>query len=337
MQCCVAELWLCVVVVVVVVVVVIVLVYSCFRLSGVGSTYLSQSKSVKHCLDFSFVFSAPLPAWRNLFSASGSFCGGRYQPGFTGIFCAVEGTSQSVTICKKWKNPSSALRRKGPQYRPFSYTNFPSSSLHCCPSREVGRWHDLEGEEEHGWARKKERPTAIITLLVSLSCLSSLQLQTTMMLFYDQSRQAESHWVEVTAGDILLGFTIPPAWLRDSKGKEAGSEEGCRSSMRKESVIFFWPENSLRFQTGVPSTFFKTCPSMSVELAKDLNAAKGFAALRAAKLINKNMGRAGFFSTDNMKKLLAGCSSWAEAVVAVAGTNWWDTAFLRPWLARQAS
>jgi hypothetical protein len=68
-------------------------------------------------------------------------------------------------------------------------------------------------------------------------------------------------------------------------------------------------ENSLRFQTGVPSTFFRRCPSMSVELAKDLNAAKGFAALRAAKLINKNMGIAGFFSTDNTKKLIASCSS----------------------------
>jgi hypothetical protein len=50
---------------------------------------------------------------------------------------------------------------------------------------------------------------------------------------------------------------------------------------------------------------------MSVELAKDPNAAKGFAALRAAKLINKNMGIAGFFSTDNTKKLLASRSSWA--------------------------
>jgi hypothetical protein len=38
------------------------------------------SLCVKHCLDFSFVFSAPLPAWRNLFSASWIFCGGRYQP-----------------------------------------------------------------------------------------------------------------------------------------------------------------------------------------------------------------------------------------------------------------
>jgi hypothetical protein len=36
---------------------------------------------------FSFVFSAPLPAWRkNLFSASGIFYGGRYQPSCTGIF-----------------------------------------------------------------------------------------------------------------------------------------------------------------------------------------------------------------------------------------------------------
>jgi hypothetical protein len=66
---------------------------------------------VKHCLDFSFVFSAPLPAWENLFSASGIFCGGRYQPGCTGIFWPAEGTNQPITISKKWKNPSSALRR----------------------------------------------------------------------------------------------------------------------------------------------------------------------------------------------------------------------------------
>ncbi len=112
------------------------------------------------------------------------FCGGgRYQPGYTGIFWPVEGTSQT-----REKFPALLYVGKGPEYKPFSYTNFPSSSHHCCPSREVGRWHDLEGEEEHGWARKKERPTAIITLLVSLSCLSSLQLQTTLMLFYDQSR-----------------------------------------------------------------------------------------------------------------------------------------------------
>jgi len=56
---------------------------------------------VKHCLDFSFVF-----------SASGVFCSGMYQPGCTGIFWPVEGTSQPVTISKKWKNPSSALCRK---------------------------------------------------------------------------------------------------------------------------------------------------------------------------------------------------------------------------------
>ncbi len=67
---------------------------------------------VKHTLDFSFVFSAPLPARRNLFSASGIFCGGRYQPGCTAISWPVEGTSQPVTISKKWKNSSSALCRK---------------------------------------------------------------------------------------------------------------------------------------------------------------------------------------------------------------------------------
>ncbi len=68
--------------------------------------------NVKHCLDFSFVFSAPLPAWRNLFAASGIFCGGRYQPGCTGIFWPADGTSTPVTISKKWEDPSSALPRK---------------------------------------------------------------------------------------------------------------------------------------------------------------------------------------------------------------------------------
>jgi hypothetical protein len=42
--------------------------------------------AVKQSLGFSFVFSAPLPGSRNLFSASGIFCSGRYQKGCTGIF-----------------------------------------------------------------------------------------------------------------------------------------------------------------------------------------------------------------------------------------------------------
>ncbi len=70
------------------------------------------SSHIKHCLDFSFVFSAPLPAWRNLFSASVFFCCGSFQPGCTGIFWPAEGTSQPLTISKKWKNPSSTLSRK---------------------------------------------------------------------------------------------------------------------------------------------------------------------------------------------------------------------------------
>ncbi len=70
------------------------------------------SSHVKHCLDFLYVFSAPLPTWRNLFSANGIFCGGSLQPGCTGIFGPAEGTSQPLTISKKWKNPSSTLCRK---------------------------------------------------------------------------------------------------------------------------------------------------------------------------------------------------------------------------------
>jgi hypothetical protein len=53
-----------------------------------------------------------LPAWRYLFSASGILYGGRYQPGSIGIFSPVEGTSQPVTISKKWKKISCALHRE---------------------------------------------------------------------------------------------------------------------------------------------------------------------------------------------------------------------------------
>jgi hypothetical protein len=54
------------------------------------------------CFQFhTCVVSAPLPA----FSASGIFCGGRYQPGYTRIFWPAEGTSHLVIISKKWKNP----------------------------------------------------------------------------------------------------------------------------------------------------------------------------------------------------------------------------------------
>jgi hypothetical protein len=62
--------------------------------------------NVKHCLDFSFVFSAPLPAWRNLFSASGIFWW-RYQPGCTGIFWPAEGTRKILLYLGK-----------EPEYRP---------------------------------------------------------------------------------------------------------------------------------------------------------------------------------------------------------------------------
>ncbi|CAK9214231.1 unnamed protein product [Sphagnum troendelagicum] len=65
----------------------------------------------------------------------------------------------------------------------------------------------------------------------------------------------------------------------------------------------------------------------SAELANDLNAAK-VAALRAAELVNKNMGIAGFFSSEYKKKLLWGSKKAAveqEPVVAAAGTNRWDT------------
>ncbi|BBN03552.1 hypothetical protein MPTK1_2g24400 [Marchantia polymorpha subsp. ruderalis] len=66
--------------------------------------------------------------------------------------------------------------------------------------------------------------------------------------------------------------------------------------------------------------------SVSEEVANDLTAAK-LAALKAAELVNKNLGVPGFMSADQKKKLLWGSKkSAAEQEPAVtAGTNRWDT------------
>ncbi len=63
--------------------------------------------NVKHCLDFSFVFSAPLPAWISVFS-KWDLLRWRYQPGCTGIFRPAEGTRKTLLYLGK-----------GPEYRPF--------------------------------------------------------------------------------------------------------------------------------------------------------------------------------------------------------------------------
>ncbi len=65
--------------------------------------------SKQWCLDFSFVFSAPLPAWRNLFSASGIFFSGGRLPASLSLFLKSE------------KIPALLYVGKGPEYRPFSY------------------------------------------------------------------------------------------------------------------------------------------------------------------------------------------------------------------------
>ncbi len=102
------------------------------------------SAYVKHSLDFSFVVSAPLPACWNLFSARGIFCGGRYQPGYTGIFRPAEGTSQPVTISKKWKNRCSAVlwkrtwvNRSFCDFRPVPSTYRPRAQI-----SDYGRLYD---------------------------------------------------------------------------------------------------------------------------------------------------------------------------------------------------
>jgi hypothetical protein len=72
-----------------------------------------------HCLDFSFVFSAALPAWRNLFSASTIFCGGRYQPGCSGIFWPAKVPASLSLFLKSEKIPALLSLGQGPECKPF--------------------------------------------------------------------------------------------------------------------------------------------------------------------------------------------------------------------------
>ncbi len=75
--------------------------------------------NIKHCVDFSFVFSSPLLVWRKLFSASGIFCHGGYQPGCIGIFWLAKCTSQIVIIPKNEEIPGFPILRKRTWVRPF--------------------------------------------------------------------------------------------------------------------------------------------------------------------------------------------------------------------------
>jgi len=73
---------------------------------------------VNHCLEFSFVFSAPLPARGNLFSASGIFYGGRYQPLLLGSSDQRKVTASMSLFLKSEKIPALLYIGKGPEYQP---------------------------------------------------------------------------------------------------------------------------------------------------------------------------------------------------------------------------
>ncbi|KAL3698602.1 hypothetical protein R1sor_012678 [Riccia sorocarpa] len=108
---------------------------------------------------------------------------------------------------------------------------------------------------------------------------------------------------KVTEGRI----TAAPANETDKKSADSKGSKGSK----------WGPEPSdLMFQG-----------SGSEEVANDLSAAK-LAALKAAELVNKNLGVPGFMSADQKKKLLWGGKKSAveqEQTVAAAGSNRWDT------------
>jgi hypothetical protein len=114
--------------------------------------------AIKHRLDFSFIISAPLPAWRNLFSARGDLLGGRY-PASLSLFLKVEKISALLTREKDlsstgpfvnfdvFPRPPSLRHRSqitgGPLLRPFSYT-YGSQSKQSLTILRMGQWK-LEG------------------------------------------------------------------------------------------------------------------------------------------------------------------------------------------------
>jgi hypothetical protein len=65
-------------------------------------------------------FQAPFRAWRNLFSASWIFCGGRYQPSHTRISDLQKVPARLSLFLKGEKIPALLYGGKGPEYMPFS-------------------------------------------------------------------------------------------------------------------------------------------------------------------------------------------------------------------------
>ncbi len=68
---------------------------------------------------FSFVLSAPLPTWRNLFSASGIFCGGKYQQAALGSSDQLKVPANLSLFLKSEKIPTLLYVGKRKEYRPF--------------------------------------------------------------------------------------------------------------------------------------------------------------------------------------------------------------------------
>ncbi len=81
--------------------------------------YCMSRVFIKHYFDFFFVFSTPLPTWRNLFSTNGIFCSGRYKLGYTGTSDQWNILTSLSLFLKSGKIPTLVYIGKGLKYKPF--------------------------------------------------------------------------------------------------------------------------------------------------------------------------------------------------------------------------
>ncbi len=134
--------------------------------------WIRNSKVVKHCLDFSFVLLALLPAWRNLFSASGRSLTCSKKPVFskrdlpwwkipTKLYCASDERkvpASFVTISRKWKIPTLRYVGKGPEYTGLS------CDFHLVPSAEWS-WAQI-------WNHRRSSTQA---LFIYITCIDKIK------------------------------------------------------------------------------------------------------------------------------------------------------------------
>ncbi|KAJ7559799.1 hypothetical protein O6H91_04G102000 [Diphasiastrum complanatum] len=129
---------------------------------------------------------------------------------------------------------------------------------------------------------------------------------------------------------VLKGFSTDnfKGVLKSCEGQDVDNRlDSKHDSASKVSIAHAKSSKNSKWGPGSQLTSESTSGNASGEdVPNDLATAK-LAAMKAAELVNKNLGVAGFMSADQKKKLLWGAkkSITEQEPVIAAGTNRWDT------------